>query len=320
MFKVAALYKFVSIEEPADVKNKLQRLCELHNVLGTMIVASEGINGTVSTSEEEMSSFLEQLVVMDTRLGNIDVKYSTFDRKPFYHLRIALKKEIVTLGVDCSSIESQQDKIHDLEPSNWNDIISQEDVIVIDARNDYEVSLGTFENALDPRTKSFREFPSAVERLSQSAGIKKKIAMFCTGGIRCDKVAPYLSSLPDIDEIYTLKGGILKYLEEVPKEDSKWQGECFVFDQRVTVTHGLQPGSSTLCRGCRHPLKSDESVGEEYREGVHCKYCVSTLTREQIQAAMERQRQIQLGRERNMQHLGAKYGKRRIESDVADES
>lgn len=311
-FKITALYKFFDNSNPEEFKEKLKVLCKEFGVTGMLIVAGEGLNGTIAAEAENMDAFLPRLFALEPQLSGLEIKFSFSDEQPFYRMRIAVKREIVTLGVDGYNVHLS-DRVEDIEPHDWNDLISREDVVLVDTRNDYEYSLGTFEGAIDPQTKNFREFPAFMERLEKredptdDGSEKKSLAMFCTGGIRCDKVAAYVADTSKYNKIYRLKGGILKYLEEIPEEHSKWKGDCFVFDQRVTVKHGLVAGECELCRGCRYPLTPDDRAREDFKEGIHCRYCVDKLTPEQMKSAAERHLQIQLLSKRNQKHLGFEY-------------
>lgn len=311
---IAALYKFVDIQQPEEFAVKLEALCDQYKVTGMLIVAEEGLNGTISSSSTLLPQMLEELFTYDPRLRDLEIKFSYSDSQPFYRMRVSRKKEIVTLGVKgYRPLHINNPKVHELSPLEWNELIKNEDVTLVDTRNDYEVELGTFRGALDPHTKSFRQFPAYIESLVENTSCAKssveevkpnKLAIFCTGGIRCDKVSSLVADLPGVNEVYTLKGGILKYLETVPAENSLWEGECFVFDQRVTVTHGLQVGESSLCRACRHPLTISDRSREDFKEGINCRYCIGVLSEEQRKGAEQRQLQIELCKQRNEKHLG----------------
>lgn len=313
-FKIAALYRFLPFEQPETVKGKVQGLCKQYEVHGMLIIATEGINGTIAAEVAKMDGFLEELYALEPRLIGLEIKFSYNNEQPFHNLRVCVKSEIVTLGVEGYSVHQSQ-KIIDVEPAEWDSVIAQDDVVVVDARNDYEVQLGTFTGALNPNTKSFKEFPQYIKQLSsenEAAGRKKKsLAMFCTGGIRCDKVAAFVADTEDYDHIYTLKGGILRYLEEIPEEASKWQGECFVFDKRVTVKHGLVPGDCKFCRGCRHPLTPEDCLRSDFLEDVHCRHCIDRVTEEKLQAAAERRRQSELSLKRSQQQISSKDKKKK---------
>lgn len=300
--KIAALFKFVQIENPEAFKESLQAKCRNHDVYGMLILGHEGLNGTIAAEEPKMDAFLAEFMSDPRFTEGVEIKYAYNESQPFYRMRISIRKEIVTLGLPDFEIKPSE-KIHLLQGEDWNDAISRPDVMVIDTRNDYEYDLGTFENAIDPNTQNFRQFPSYVEQEVIQKGVRN-VAMFCTGGIRCEKAAAYLAQFDQIDNVYNLKGGILRYLENVDEQNSKWKGECFVFDQRVTVGHGLVPGNCQLCRGCRHPLTEQDRSLPSFREGIHCKYCVEKLTPEQIKGAEERHKQMLLAEERHVKHLG----------------
>ncbi|HSX19826.1 MAG TPA: rhodanese-related sulfurtransferase, partial [Gammaproteobacteria bacterium] len=236
----------------------------------------------------------------DPRLANLDHKESYCETQPFYRTRVKLKKEIVTLGVP--GVDPNKQAGQYVEPKQWNEIISDPDVILVDTRNDYEVGIGTFKNAINPHTNTFREFPQFVQNNLQDAK-NKKIAMFCTGGIRCEKSTSYLLQ-QGFKNVFHLKGGILKYLEEVPPEESLWEGECFVFDNRVAVNNELAPGEYDQCHGCRNPLSVEDRESPLYSPGVHCPHCYDTLTADQLARFSERHKQVQLAKQRNQQHIG----------------
>jgi UPF0176 protein len=412
-YNIAALYQFKFISSPIDVKDQLEKKSTEFSIIGMIMLAKEGMNGTIAGEETKLPLFIKYL---KDSLGfdNLELKFSKFDSRqipfeskisssndddpssssgfsplspfmvdvPFYRMRISIRKEIVTLGIpelfsipSIASLEVKQTeqekeekggKIHHILPSQWNNIISDENTIIIDTRNDYEYSLGSFEKAINPKTKTFREFPGFIEEFIkkqdnlscsddgsekknnqigsegesyvvelESANEasqerkekeihqshqkendhlekkkKKNLAIFCTGGIRCEKVSYYLSSKysQKFDNIYQLKGGILKYLEEIPEKDSKWKGDCFVFDQRVSVSHNLEIGNHYLCRACRYPLHSSEMIDEQhYLEGIHCKYCYDSVTMKKMKALQERNLQLKISKERNMKHLGFQY-------------
>ncbi len=301
---VAALYKFARMEDCDAVQRELASLSCSVGLKGTLLIAAEGINGTVAGSEqaiEQVVSFIKNL----PGCADLDVKYSWAETMPFYRMKVRIKPEIVTMGQP--DIDPMQGTGHYVSPWDWNELISDPNTIVIDTRNDYEVAIGTFANAVDPKTSSFRDFPTWFRaeraRLLGSAE-KPKVAMFCTGGIRCEKSTAFLKS-EGIDEVYHLQGGILKYLETVPPEESLWEGECFVFDQRVAIRHGLELGTHTLCHGCRRPVSTEDRASPLYEEGVCCPACHATRTEEQKAAYAERNRQEMLARARGTTHIGA---------------
>lgn len=281
---LAALYQFKQVDNPAELKQRLLELVNSINLCGTLIVADEGINGTVAGDRHAIDCI--QQFLHDEGFHDLEYKESTSQEKPFGKMKIKLKKEIVTLGVE---VKPRDLVGHYLNPQQWNELLSQDDVIVIDTRNDYEYKIGTFKGAIDPQTETFREFPDYVEReLAQHKD--KKIAMFCTGGIRCEKSTSLLLQ-EGFKEVYHLKGGILKYLEEIPEEQSLWQGECFVFDERNAVTHGLKQGQTTRCYACGWALLPEDTQLDSYEEGVSCVHCIDKTTEEQKEKFRMRQNQ-----------------------------
>lgn len=297
---VCALYKFVTLEKFHDLRQPLLKVMEYNNIRGTLLLASEGINGTVASNRKGIDALMTWFE-KDGRLGNIVTKESFEASNPFYRTKVKLKKEIVTMGVE--GIDPKQVVGTYIKPKDWNALISDPDVTVVDTRNDYEVKVGTFEGALNPNTTSFREFPQYVsDHLDPKTN--KKVAMFCTGGIRCEKSTAYLKE-QGFDEVYHLQGGILKYLEEVPEAETMWLGECFVFDNRVTVNHQLEKGHYDQCHACRLPITKAEQSSEKYLEGISCPHCFDKHTPEQRQRFEERQHQMELAQERGEAHLGA---------------
>jgi UPF0176 protein len=292
---VAALYKFVTLKDFAGLRQPLLAAMKANGVKGTLLLAEEGINGTISGGRDAIDGFLGELK-SDLRFADIDHKESFCDEEPFYRSKVKLKNEIVTIGVD--GVDPNRQAGTYVNPADWNALISDPDILLLDTRNDYEVALGTFSGAADPKTSSFGEFPKFVGKNLDPAR-HRKVAMFCTGGIRCEKASSYLQS-QGFRELYHLKGGILKYLEEVPKEQSKWQGECFVFDQRVAVGQGLVPTELEMCHGCRMPLDIADKSSEFYEEGVSCSKCFATLSERSKASARERQKQIDLAKKRNL--------------------
>ncbi|MEH6687656.1 MAG: rhodanese-related sulfurtransferase [Halopseudomonas sabulinigri] len=294
---VVALYKFVSLEDYQALRQPLLDTLTANGVKGSLLLAREGINGTVAGPRAGMETVLAWLR-SDPRLSDLDHKESLCDEMPFYRTKVKLKKEIVTLGVDGVSPTKRVGTY--VEPQDWNALISDPEVLLIDTRNDYEVSIGSFQGAVDPKTKTFREFPEYVKAHYDPAK-HKKVAMFCTGGIRCEKASSYMLE-EGFDEVFHLKGGILKYFEEVPSEQSMWDGECFVFDNRVTVRHDLAPGSFDQCHACRHPVSAEDMASVLYEEGISCARCYDSLPEKTRQRAIERQRQITLAKVRNQPH------------------
>lgn len=297
---VAALYQFVSLPDYQDLKDPLTEQCQAAGIKGTLLLASEGINGTIAGSREGIDQILAYLK-SDGRLAGLSHKESFHDETPFYRMKVKLKKEIVTMGVE--GIDPLQVVGTYVAPKDWNALIADPDVVVVDTRNDYEYELGSFEGAVNPETKSFREFPQYVADNMDPAK-HKKVAMFCTGGIRCEKSTAYMKE-QGFEEVYHLHGGILQYLEDVPEKDSLWNGECYVFDNRVSVDHDLNPGTYDLCHGCREPIDADDKTSEKFIEGVSCPRCFDTQTEEQRERFLERQKQMELAKARNEVHIGA---------------
>ncbi len=290
---IAALYHFARIDNFAELQEPLREFCEAQGVHGSLLLAREGVNGTISGSREGIDAVLAWLRA-DPRLAGLEHKESFADKHPFIRLKVKLKKEIVTMGVpfvDPTELVGTY-----VDPKDWNALISDPDVVVLDTRNDYEVAIGTFEHALDPKTRTFREFPDYVSRELDPTK-HKKVAMFCTGGIRCEKASSYMRQ-QGFDEVYHLKGGILKYLEEVPESESLWQGECFVFDERVGVTHGLKIGEAELCYGCRRAVTQADKESPKYEYGISCPACYDSLTESQRNRFAERRKQKELAAKR----------------------
>ena len=300
-YKVMAIYKFADLDDAEAIQPDLAAFCCGRDIKGTLILAPEGINGTVAGTADAIDALAEWLFagpVFAGRLDGAEVKYSAASEMPFLRMKVRLKPEIVTLRAPEANPAKQVGTY--VEPEDWNGLIERNDVVLVDTRNDYEVGLGTFQRALDPATRSFTEFKDYVaEHLDPTRD--KKVAMFCTGGIRCEKASSYLLS-QGFEEVFHLKGGILKYLEVMPAEESRFAGECFVFDERVSVGHGLVEGEATLCRACRHPLTPAERQGPDYAEGVSCPHCADDAGKHA--AAAERQRQMELGRKHGVAHLG----------------
>ncbi|MEG5055796.1 MULTISPECIES: oxygen-dependent tRNA uridine(34) hydroxylase TrhO [unclassified Microcoleus] len=312
-FLTAALYKFVELPDFADLKVPLLDCCNNNNVKGTILLAQEGINGTIAGSSEGVHAVLAFLR-SDPRFADMVHKESFSEKAPFYRLKIRLKREIVTMGVPDINPRLMAGKY--VKPDEWNKLLDDPDVVVVDVRNDFEVSLGTFEGAINPKTKSFSELPEWVRRETALRN-KPKVAMFCTGGIRCEKSTAFLRS-QGFEEVYHLEGGILKYLETVPEAESRWEGECFVFDERVSVGQDLKPGNYELCRGCRHPISQEDKASEFFVLGVSCPHCHDSKTETKKQALSERQRQIELAKRRNQVHIGARYDAKEKVDEVCD--
>jgi UPF0176 protein len=298
-FLVAALYHFVPVPHFAALRAPLQALCEENDVRGTLLLAHEGINGTVAGPPEGVRAVLSFLR-RQPEFAALEHKESHAAEMPFLRMKVRLKKEIVTMGVE--DIDPNRSVGTYVAPADWNALISDPDTIIIDTRNDYETAIGMFKGAVDPNTKTFREFPDWV-RNNTGLHNKPKIAMYCTGGIRCEKATAFMKE-EGFEEVYHLKGGILKYLEEVPAEESLWEGACFVFDERVSVTHGLAEGEHELCRACRHPLTAEEIASPLFEAGVSCPHCHATRSEEDRLRFRQRQKQMDLARKRGERHLG----------------
>lgn len=299
MYIVAALYHFTRFAAPADLRAPLLDLCRARGISGTLLLAGEGINGTIAGDRLGIDAVLAHIRALP---GCADLiwKESTASDAPFHRMKVRLKREIVTMGQP--DIDPVARVGHYVDPADWNDLISAPDVAVIDTRNDYEVAIGTFDGAIDPQTKSFGEFP-AWWQANKHRFHNKRIAMFCTGGIRCEKSTNYLMG-QGVEDVYHLRGGILKYLEDVPAEASKWDGECFVFDGRVSVGHGLATGPHILCHGCRRPLLPTDRAHPAYEEGVACHHCADETSAADKQRFRERQKQITLAKQRGERHIG----------------
>jgi UPF0176 protein len=305
-YLVTALYHFVNVDNYQDFQQPILNFCKNHNIKGTLLLAKEGINGTVSGLQSDVGlfhEFIQEEPLFNGSFKNLEHKESWAESNPFYRMKVKLKKEIVTLGVPGISPKKHVGQY--VDPKDWNALITDPDTIVIDTRNDYEYDIGTFKNAINPNTKTFREFPDFVKK-NLASNKNKKVAMFCTGGIRCEKATSFLLD-EGFDEVYHLKGGILKYLENVPQEKSLWDGECFVFDQRVSVKHGLEEGIYDQCFACRHPLSPDEMKSEHYLKGQSCPYCFDKLSLKKKASLNERQKQIELAHARGENHIGREF-------------
>jgi UPF0176 protein len=304
MICVAALYKFTRFDECAEIRATLAKLCCAQGIKGTLLVAREGLNGTIAGSDEGIAAVLSGIRELPG-CADLDVKFSRAPVLPFHRMKVRLKREIVTMGQP--DIDPLASVGHYVGPEAWNALISEPGTILIDTRNDYEVAIGTFAGAIDPQTRTFRDFPAwfRAERARLfGKGTPPKVAMFCTGGIRCEKSTAFLKA-EGLDEVYHLQGGILKYLETVPPEQSLWQGECFVFDQRVAVGHGLAPGSHQLCHACRRPVSQADCASPLYEAGVSCPACHDERTDEQREGYRERHRQETFAANRGQAHIGA---------------
>ena len=298
---VAALYHFTRLADYEQLKAPLQDMCDLLEVKGTLLLAYEGINGTVAGTNKAIAALLDFLR-SDPRLTQLEHKESRAEDMPFYRMKVRLKREIVTMGVD--GVDPNEIVGTYVDPKDWNALITDPDVVLIDTRNDYEVEIGTFKGALNPDTQTFREFPQWVE--DNRKNLKKpKVAMFCTGGIRCEKASSFMKQ-NGFDDVYHLKGGILKYLETQPEKESLWEGDCFVFDQRVAVKHGLEESDYDQCYACRYPITDKEKESPLYVKGVSCPRCHNKMSEDQRARFAERQKQIALAKERGEEHLGRK--------------
>ncbi|SFV80858.1 Rhodanese domain protein UPF0176 [hydrothermal vent metagenome] len=299
MFTVCALYQFVRLDDFEEFRTPLRELMATLEVKGTILLALEGLNGTISGSQASIDKVL-QFLQDDGRFDKLEIKFSYSENTPFKRLKVKLKKEIVTLGV--SNIDPLASVGTYVAPQDWNALISDPNVVLIDTRNNYEYEIGSFKGAINPSTETFREFPTYTKNnLEQYRG--KKVAMFCTGGIRCEKSTAYLKS-QGFDTVYHLQGGILKYLEEVDEDQSLWEGECFVFDDRVAVKHNLVQGQYDQCHACRYPITDEDKVHPHYEKGVSCPRCHGSRSESQISRYRERERQIQLAKARGEDHIG----------------
>jgi UPF0176 protein len=304
MFKIAALYKFAEVSNPCKAQSEIRANLKNLSIHGTILIGQEGLNGTISGSKKNIDkaiAYIRQL----KNFKDTDVKFSEANINPFIRLKIKLKEEIVTIGD--KTINPVNISGNYIEPKNWNDVIDDDNTILIDTRNDYECSIGTFKNAINPKTVKFRDFPEWVKNQNFSKEDKKnkKIAMFCTGGIRCEKASSFM--LRDgFEDVNHLKGGVLKYFEDVPEEKSLWKGECFVFDDRVSVKHDLTRGTYDMCHGCRMPITQNDKDSKKFIMGVACPSCFDSTTEDQKRRYMSRQKQVDLAKERNTKHIGPK--------------
>jgi len=305
MYKVAAIYKFTKILDPLKFHNEIRIKLKDLSIYGTILVGQEGINGTISAlSKEKISAALKFIQDMKG-FDDLDIKWSSSKKNPFVRLKVKLKKEIVTIGD--SSIDPTQVVGEYVDPKDWNNLIDHKDTIIIDTRNNYEYSIGSFKDSINPKTTKFREFPKWIKKQNFTAEDKKnkKIAMFCTGGIRCEK-ASSLMKTKGFQNVYHLKGGILKYFESIPEDKSMWEGECFVFDDRVSLKHDLTEGTYDMCHGCRMPITHKEKNSKKYIRGVACPNCFDKTSEEQKSRYMSRQKQVDLAKKRNKKHIGPK--------------
>lgn len=297
---VSALYKFVDLENFEELRKPLLKLMEKYQVKGTLLLAKEGINGTIAGNRKGIDALLSWLR-SDPRFKDLQTKESYEQKIPFYRSKVKLKKEIVTMGVD--SIDPKKIVGTYVKPQDWNALITDPDVLLIDTRNDYEVKIGGFKGAVNPETVSFREFPQYVKG-QLDPNKHKKVAMYCTGGIRCEKSTAYLKE-QGFKEVFHLQGGVLKYLEEIPVDQSLWQGECFVFDNRVAVNHNLEKGQYDQCYACRYPITDDDKKSDQYQQGVSCPHCFDKVNEQQRRCFEEREKQVQLAKQRGEEHIGS---------------
>ncbi|MDF2141812.1 rhodanese-related sulfurtransferase [Paenirhodobacter sp. CAU 1674] len=302
MFTVAALYHFTRFDDPAALRAPLLALAEEAGVKGSLLLAREGINGTIAGPRAGIDAVLAHIRALP---GCADLiwKESGAAEMPFGRMKVRLKREIVTMGQP--DVDPRAAVGHYVEPADWNALISAPDVVVIDTRNDYEVEIGTFKGAIDPGTRSFRGFPKWWEE-NAARFHNKRVAMFCTGGIRCEKSTNYLLS-QGVEDVYHLRGGILKYLEDVPEEDSLWQGDCFVFDTRVSLKHGLKQGDYDSCHACRRPVSAEDKRSPNFEQGVSCPRCIGEYSEADRARFREREHQMRLAAERGAAHLGARH-------------
>ena len=309
---VAALYRFVTLDDYREMREPLLDVCRKAGIRGTLLLAGEGINGTIAGSREGIDAVMHYLR-SDPRLAQLEHKESFDSRMPFHRMKVKLKREIVTMGVP--GIDPNKVVGTYVEPAGWNALVEDPEVLLLDTRNSYECDIGTFRGALDPHTENFREFPEFV-RSHLDPRKHRKVAMFCTGGIRCEKASAFMLQ-EGFEEVYHLRGGILKYLEEVPPEQSTWEGECFVFDSRVAVDHALDKGQYDQCYGCRHPITERDKQSGLYEKGVCCPHCFNRQTPEQQARFRERQKQVELARERGEEHVGAAPPRRQRRNEAA---
>ena len=308
MYSVAALYKFSPVVDPEATQKLLKKQLLNHKIFGTILVGYEGLNGTISGDQANILIALNCIKDLEG-FDDIDIKFSESKDNPFLRLKVKLKDEIVTIGNPSINPNTQAGNY--VDASDWNNLIKNEDVLLIDVRNDYECSIGTFNNSVNPKTKTFKDFPKWVDSQDFSEVDKnsKKVAMFCTGGIRCEKASSYMKN-EGFNDVYHLKGGILKYFESVDEDNSLWNGECFVFDDRVSVKQDLSVGSYDMCHGCRLPITDLDKDSNKYQKGISCPSCFDTKTDEQKSRYASRQLQVNLAKERNEKHIGVKYNKK----------
>ena len=305
MFKVAALYKFFEIDNPLELQISLKKILKNHSIFGTILVGSEGINGTIAAKDKKNLSKALTYLKKIKGFKDLDIKFSDSQKNPFIRLKVKLKEEIVTIGD--KSIDPSKSAGEYVNPEDWNSLLEEENILLIDTRNDYEYSIGTFKDSINPKTQKFRDFPKWLKNQDYTKEDKnsKKVAMFCTGGIRCEKASSLMKN-EGFKRVYHLKGGILKYFESVSKEKSLWNGECFVFDDRVSVKHDLSVGDYDMCHGCRMPITETDKASQKYIRGVSCPNCYDQTTEEQKSRYSSRQKQVELAKQRNQKHIGPK--------------
>ena len=303
---IASFYKFIDWSDFQEKKPVLEKICRQNNIVGTILLAPEGINGTISGSQEEILTTIEELK-KDSRLSDLESKFAEALGKTFKRMKVRLKKEIVSMGKE--NVNPGQITGTHVSAEEWNQIIQDSNTLIVDTRNEYEHAIGSFEGSVDPETNSFRQFPKWVEenlKPLMKKQNKKKVAMFCTGGIRCEKASSYLLQ-EGFEEVFQLKGGILKYLENIEPKNSLWEGECFVFDERVSIQHGLVEGNYSMCHACRMPIDDKDIKSKKYIEGISCPNCYDIHSDETKQRFAERQKQINLAKQRNEKHIGKKF-------------
>lgn len=300
MFVVAALYKFASLPNYKDIQEPLKQVCENNEVKGTLLLAEEGLNGTIAGTREGIDAVMVH-IYSNPAFQGMEYKESRADVMPFHRMKVRLKNEIVTLGVP--GIDPNKKVGTYVSPQEWNKIMEDPDVILIDTRNEYEVNMGTFKGGINPHTDTFREFPQFVEE-NLDPKKHKKVAMWCTGGIRCEKASSYMIE-KGFETVYHLKGGILKYLEEISQEESKWEGECFVFDERVSIKHNLEIGEYVLCRSCRFPISDEDKLSDKYMDGISCPHCHDKKSEKHKLRAAARHKQVLLAQQRGEKHIGS---------------
>ena len=301
---ISTFYKFLVLENYKELKIKFEKSLSKTNIKGTILLANEGVNGTIAGSESDLKKFF---LYMDkfSQFKDINPKFSSSNKNPFLRMKVRLKKEIVTIGIPEVSPSHQVGKY--LNVKEWNELLNESDRMIIDTRNDYEVSIGTFKNSINPKIKSFRNFPNWVQKnlIDKKVSKKSKIGMFCTGGIRCEKSTSYLKQL-GFENVFHLDGGILKYLENVKSDENEWKGECFVFDYRVSLNDSLEKGEYDMCYACRMPLSKENKKNKHYVKGQSCEYCYDQTTIKQKKRFNEREKQIKLSKVKNLKHLGPK--------------